>query len=535
MSINFGSKNSTENSRSFDFQNMFTNRSAANGSWTMHLSNHGGRGHSGSVAGRGHHGHRHGRGSAPEKVGSDQAGGRNTDAATHANPFSGTSSNQSLGYQLWSMLSGLTGNDANANIDIEVTFGGNDSADTSASNETGDTAAAGTTASDANPVASAGCSASEITETPTETSTSTSSTDPTTETVTEALLALATPAPEAEAPAVDTVVSEATAPVTEEAVAPAEPQTIAAATDDAVTETAEATTSETETTASQTCDGSDETGATTPSIPVVALPQTPDPVPEDEPVAAPVAEDATPPATEVVADAPVPAESATPATEEACDNTPPPPPEPECPVDGTGTVWGDPHFVGAHGEKYDVQGQAGHYYNLLSDKNLQVNAKFDTYAGDMNMISEMGFTAGMDQVVIAKDGQLSVNGESFKDDGSYANGLVTKKGNAITVKTAEYTVDVTAGSYLDANFKGTNVNKDGVMPDGIWGTTLDGKATALTSGGMFGTEGGSMQGGGVLARLDGTRTEASDTTTFKDYEAASLLDLMFPHHNKFAA
>lgn len=41
-----------------------------------------------------------------------------------------------------------------------------------------------------------------------------------------------------------------------------------------------------------------------------------------------------------------------------------------------GLIWGDPHFRGDDGGLFDVQGEADHVYNLLSDHNLQVNAKF---------------------------------------------------------------------------------------------------------------------------------------------------------------
>jgi hypothetical protein len=218
----------------------------------------------------------------------------------------------------------------------------------------------------------------------------------------------------------------------------------------------------------------------------------------------------------------------TPATTEvACDAAPE--------VSGEGQGWGDPHFIGADGEKYDVQGEAGKFYNLLSDRDIQVNAKFDTWSTDMNVMKEIGITTGGKSVQIGLGGDVTVDGQKIATDGTYLDGLVTRAGNKVTVKTPEYTVAVSGNDYLDVTFSGKNVQADGVMPTGIWGVTLDGDGKARTSGGYFGTEGGSMQGGGVLERADGSISDKNDVSTYKEYEVTSLMDLMFPTHNRYAA
>ncbi len=208
---------------------------------------------------------------------------------------------------------------------------------------------------------------------------------------------------------------------------------------------------------------------------------------------------------------------------------------PQHDVSGDGKGWGDPHFVGADGEKYDVQGEAGKFYNLLSDKGMQVNALFSTYAGNMNVMTELGVTAGSDQIKIGTNAALEINGEAIRKDGTYLNGTVERTGGKVTVRTPEYTVAASGSAYLDVTFSGKNVQRDGVMPAGIWGVTLDGDGKPRLSGGMFGTEGGSMQGGGVLERADGTITGKDDVETYKEYEVANLMDLLFPSHNRYAA
>ena len=208
---------------------------------------------------------------------------------------------------------------------------------------------------------------------------------------------------------------------------------------------------------------------------------------------------------------------------------------PEHEVTGGGQAWGDPHFVGADGEKYDVQGEAGKAYNLLSDSGIQVNALFSTYAGNMNVMSKIGVTAGSNQIEIGTNAALSINGETISKDGEYLDGMVSRASGKVTVKTDEYTVQTSGAAYLDVTFSGKNVQADGVMPAGIWGVTLDGDGKPRISGGMFGTEGGSMQGGGVLEKADGTITDKGDVETYKEYEVKDIMDLMFPTHNRFAA
>ena len=154
------------------------------------------------------------------------------------------------------------------------------------------------------------------------------------------------------------------------------------------------------------------------------------------------------------------------------------------PVPGNGGIQGDPHFTGANGQKYDIQGKAGTIYNILSDKDLQVNAKFQPWKGSptANIMSDIGITAGKDQVGFGVDGKFSINGKTV-GDGTYnvGNGTVTKAGNSATIKTPEYTVTASIGAedsknkYMELKFESPNVTADGVAPKGLWGQTANGK------------------------------------------------------------
>lgn len=200
-------------------------------------------------------------------------------------------------------------------------------------------------------------------------------------------------------------------------------------------------------------------------------------------------------------------------------------------VNNGSRVWGDPHFVGAEGGKYDVQGQAGKTYNILSDSGLQLNSTFASHGkSGATVMGEMGATMGSDQVHVGKDGSLSINGET-KTDGTYQlnSGTVTKSGKTVTLKSAEYDVAIkSTGSYLNVDFKSDNVATDGVMPHGLWGQSADGDGKARN-----GDKGAGAQGGGAIEKLDGSLSAKGDKETVKLYETNGLFDTGFANFNQF--
>ncbi len=195
-----------------------------------------------------------------------------------------------------------------------------------------------------------------------------------------------------------------------------------------------------------------------------------------------------------------------------------------------GKVWGDPHFVGAEGGKYDVMGSPGKIYNILSDQSIQFNAKFDKYKGqdDATIMSQAGLTIGNDQIEYGIDGKLLINGEEMKD-GSYLEGKIVKKGANVTINTSEWTVVLKDnGDHLNYDFTSGNAVADGVRPHGLFGQSADGDGKVRN-----GDEGKGAQGGGAIEKTDGTITEKGDKETYKAYEVSDLFDTDFENFNKF--
>ncbi|WP_020559186.1 hypothetical protein [Thiofilum flexile] len=226
----------------------------------------------------------------------------------------------------------------------------------------------------------------------------------------------------------------------------------------------------------------------------------------------------------------------TPAAPTPVAPTPSPKPGMTIPTANNAGGWGDPHFIGADGGRYDVQGKAGNYYNILSDDGFQMNAKFVGFKNaGTTIMGEMGAVMGTDKVQVDKNGQLTLNGNVMKD-GTYPTengGSVTKKGKVITLKDEEYTVTITSkssagGNYLDFRVKSKDVAADGVMPHGIWGQTADGDKKVRK-----GDTGTGAQGGGVLEKLDGTISKRGDKQTVQLYEVGSLFDTAFTNFNRF--
>lgn len=199
-------------------------------------------------------------------------------------------------------------------------------------------------------------------------------------------------------------------------------------------------------------------------------------------------------------------------------------------IGGGATIWGDPHFVGADGGKYDVHGEAGKTYNILSDQDFQMNSLFRGAGNGVTFMSVVGFTLGTDQISVAEGGEVKVNGQVV-GEGEHLNGVVTKEGREVTIKHGEYEIVLDTGTNdgLYVDFKSQNVAADGVMPHGLWGQTADGDGEARN-----GDQGSDAQGGGVIERTDGTITESGDKTTVQAYEVSGLFDTNFTNFNRFS-
>lgn len=206
-------------------------------------------------------------------------------------------------------------------------------------------------------------------------------------------------------------------------------------------------------------------------------------------------------------------------------------------IAGKGRIWGDPHFIGADGGKYDVQGEAGKIYNLLSDDGFQMNGRFDRWgSGGATVVGEVGINAKGDIVRVKADGTATVNGREVKDGETVRltnGGHVTRRGKEIFVESGEWKVDFQAhdsrnGAFLNMDVKTDNAVADGVKPHGLLGQTFDGDGIARN-----GDKGAGAQGGGAIENLALIQTERGDKSAVVNYEVASLTDTNFTSFNRF--
>lgn len=198
----------------------------------------------------------------------------------------------------------------------------------------------------------------------------------------------------------------------------------------------------------------------------------------------------------------------------------------------TGQTWGDPHFVCFEGGKYDVQGKAGKTYNIISDKTLQMNARFDEYTKEKGatVMGAVGIKVGDEKSGVtkieadAKTGVAKVNGKELKkgdtvkfktgvkdQNGADIEGSAVWDGKKLTVNTAEYQIELTdKGGHFDTHYRVSNfgVRADGVQSHGLLGQTadFDGKA-------RNGKQGAGAQGEGAI---DGVYTDYEVSDLFGD-------------------
>jgi hypothetical protein len=215
-------------------------------------------------------------------------------------------------------------------------------------------------------------------------------------------------------------------------------------------------------------------------------------------------------------------------TDTNTDTTPTPTYTPPCYTGGDdGSYTGDPHLVGFDGEKYDVMGQPGKTYNMLSDQGIQYNTTFAKW-GDKGatVISQAGIQVGDQKIYFDRTGNApTINGQSMTvgDDVDLPNGgSANWDGQKLTVKTKEYTIDLQVkepnnnnGAYLDSQ---VTINDGGpfsdmVAPHGLLGQTADGVDGKKNTGHDQGKQGGTV--------IDGT---------VDDYEEADL----WSHSDKFS-
>ena len=187
-------------------------------------------------------------------------------------------------------------------------------------------------------------------------------------------------------------------------------------------------------------------------------------------------------------------------------------------------------------------GKAGENFSIISDQNLQVNAKFDEWSGpDATIMSEAGLqvrnseTGAIDQLYFdARNDDKSLatsaptlNGVELKanEEITLADGgtAIWDGANSVKVTTAEYTMDIKRqdskhGGFLNIDASvtdGANPFGDMVGAHGILGQTADGDGVART-----GDRGKGAQGGGAIEVIDDDGTihmSGEGNTDYNDY------------------
>lgn len=220
------------------------------------------------------------------------------------------------------------------------------------------------------------------------------------------------------------------------------------------------------------------------------------------------------------------------------------PPEPDRVAVTQGRIWGDPHFVGADGGKYDVQGEAGRTYNILSDQGVQMNATFKEWNNPgTTVVERVGISTGDHTVEVTENAGILVDGQALffpavvGQDFDLPHGLgTTKADGSIEITAGEYTLTFNdfqqndkAGAWINnIDIRSENANADGVLPHGLWGVTVDGDGQARN-----GDKGKGKQGGGAIEGVNGEITQRGDTATVELYEVDGLFDTGFQTFNKF--
>ena len=167
-----------------------------------------------------------------------------------------------------------------------------------------------------------------------------------------------------------------------------------------------------------------------------------------------------------------------------------------------GSVTGDPHFVGADGEKYDIKGKPGKTYNLIADKDMSVNARFAAYGNKGNTVMEaLGFNFGKDKLSLdVRDGKslLRYNGADVDTSKNWSHDGYSwdskKQQLNVKKKVEKEDWDLTANvkgkgkdAYLDLYInKGSKVDKNDTKTTGLWGDSISGKKEAVNKDGGAG-------------------------------------------------
>jgi len=82
-------------------------------------------------------------------------------------------------------------------------------------------------------------------------------------------------------------------------------------------------------------------------------------------------------------------------------------------VEQPGGASGDPHLIGFLGQRYLIEGEPGHIYNLITTPSFQLNVRLEKSDGPHNftIISEVGIRVGKDRIFTSEWAHLRLNDE----------------------------------------------------------------------------------------------------------------------------
>ena len=246
--------------------------------------------------------------------------------------------------------------------------------------------------------------------------------------------------------------------------------------------------------AASSSSGSSASASATASSSCPPQPQ-PVPPPQPQPVPPPQPQPVPPPQPQ-----PVPPPQPQPVPPPQPQPVPPPQPQPVPPpekkevppspvaANETASMIGDPHCTGGDGGTFDVHGVPGESYNVLSDQGLQMNATMDNYKDQGNIVTETAINVegenGYESLVYNSDGTATYNDVPLENGQTIDladGGSATLDGYKLTVITAEgYQIEQEALTWDGYDYINTTITTpeegvaaDGVVPDGILGSTFD--------------------------------------------------------------
>eukprot|EP00824_Muranothrix_gubernata_P023898 TRINITY_DN66_c0_g1_i2.p1 TRINITY_DN66_c0_g1~~TRINITY_DN66_c0_g1_i2.p1 ORF type:complete len:436 (+),score=92.62 TRINITY_DN66_c0_g1_i2:57-1364(+) len=189
-------------------------------------------------------------------------------------------------------------------------------------------------------------------------------------------------------------------------------------------------------------------------------------------------------------------------------------------------VDGDPHFTGFHGGQYDVMGEPGKVFSILSDSNVAVNARFIQYPEDeATYMGEIGVVVGTSHLHVDTSGVMTLHPLRSEDSHTYLldnDGTATYEGQEIVIRASGWVIRIsrklemrdTKLLHLDVAFDTiTGAAPSGSCPHGLWGQTVCRAGRSVGQG---------TQGEGVIEG------------TWRDYviESDDLFDPVFAY-NRF--